>query len=132
MDRGRAARGMRWAGVGGTGLDVSRVGWIVPLLKRDLWAAKMGPADFVSLHLATFLQCSAVDCQWVHRAGRLRCLLLAELGDSLRRTHSGFADPWSRVASGQLDCDARNGARDIHLPFHGFSALPAHHRDWAP
>src|SRR5208282_5543300 len=110
-----AAGGVRRIGVGGVGGSIPRVGRILSLLERDLWAAEMGTADFVSVYLATFLQRSAVDCQRMHRAGGLRRLLLAEPGNGLRGAHFGPAHPGSRAASGELDRHARNLAGDIHL-----------------
>ena len=92
----------------------------------------MGAADFFSVYLATFLQRSAFDCQRMHRARGLRCLLLARPGDGLRRTHCGAAHPMGRATSGELDCDAGNCTGGRYLLVHGLAALPAHHSDRAP
>src|SRR5580698_3186702 len=103
MDRGRSAGGVRRAGIGRTGFDVSRVRWIVSIPERDLWAAKVGAADFVSVHLATFLQRSAVDFERMHRASGLRRLLLAQPRNNLRRTHCRVAYSRRGAAAGELD-----------------------------
>ena len=128
---GRAVGGVRRAGVGGTGRRVPGVGRIVSLPERDLWAEKMGTADFVFVYLATFLQRSAFDRQRMHRAGRLRCLLLARSRDGVCRAHLGSAHPVGRVTSSELDCDTGNCTGDRHLLIHGLAALPAHHSDRA-
>src|ERR1017187_5269731 len=92
----------------------------------------MGAADFVPVYLATFLQRTAFDCHRVHRAGRLRGLLLAEPGDSVCRAHCGFAYPMGRIASGELDCDAGDCAGNRYLLFHDLAAVSADHGDRSP
>src|SRR5271157_4573974 len=120
--------------LGAMGGPQAMLGWIVGALLAvcdGLWSAEVGAADFISVYLAAFLQRSALDCQRMHRAGRIRCVLLAEPRNGLCRAHFGRDDPVGGAVAGELDCDARHRARSRDLRVHGVAAVPADHGDRA-
>src|ERR1039458_6678952 len=87
LGAGRAARRLRWAGLGRTGRGHAGVGRIVSVFERNLWAAEAGTAHIFSLYLATVFQRSAVDCIGRHRAFAICGFFLAGFGARLVDTH---------------------------------------------
>src|ERR1700733_10250091 len=126
-----AVSSVRRTGVRGVGFDVSWIRRLLSIPERDLRAAEMGTADFVSVHLAALLQRSTLDCQRMPWACGLRCVLLAEPGKGIRSAHSGIAHPLGGPAASKLDCDAGNCVRNRYLLLHGYVALSANHGDCA-
>src|SRR5271166_2287743 len=55
LDRGSTVCGVRRDGLGGARRGHAGIGRVVSLSARNLWAAENGTADFVLVHLATFI-----------------------------------------------------------------------------
>ncbi len=88
MDPGRGASAVRWHGVGGTGRRHAGLGWLVPLLERNLRPGAPGAPDVVSVRLAAFLQRAALHRFRLHRTGTVRELFAAFAGEDLSGDHA--------------------------------------------
>ena len=130
MDFRRSAGRVRWTCLGGVGRRDAGLGRVVSLFERNLRSAKIGARRFIPLHLATFIQRSAVDCVGSGGALAIRRFLLARTGAGLGHTHAGGASSATRPTASDLGSNARDSARNRSLRFRGVSALPAHHRDF--
>ena len=131
MGTGRAARHLRWAGVGRTGRGHAGVGRIVSLFERNLRAAEAGTAHIFSLYLATVFQRSAVDCIGRHRAFAICGFFLAGSGARLVDPHRQPQSAADRNSTVDLGCDAGHAGGHRRLRTHSFPALPADHGDFA-
>src|SRR2546430_5077680 len=99
MDCWGAVCGLRWPGVGRIRGGHARVGRIISLPTRDIWPAENGPADFVLVYLADFVQRATFNCYWLHRAGGLRRILLAWTRYGVRGAQSGLAYSLGRATA---------------------------------
>jgi len=100
----------------------------VPLLAADLRSAETGAAGFVSVYLATLLQCSAFDCVGGDWAFAVRGFLLAGSGTGVVDPYLGAAPPSSWNSATDVGRDAGYVSRDWRLRVDGVSPVSAHHR----
>ena len=121
---------MRRLSVGRTRRRYAGFRWFVSVPERNLWTQNFGSADFVPLHLATFVQRSALDCIRLHWPIQVRGLFLAATGTHLCFARSKPRHSCPREPAAALDCLRRHSRRHPRVSARDFSSVSPDHQHW--